>query len=62
MAANHQMRRCGHCGSVNTQAGLDCIQCLACGELTRSDGTTVAPAPKFYAPGVQGLPDAVKEG
>ena len=58
---NHQMRRCAHCGSTLTQAGLDCIQCLACGELTHATGVPIAPTPKFVVEGTPGLPNPAKE-
>ena len=34
-------RRCAHCGSMDTQATVDEIQCLKCGGLTDSHGVAV---------------------
>lgn len=42
---------CAHCGSVETMAGLDEFQCLACGRQTKADGTPVTPDPVFAEPG-----------
>lgn len=34
---------CAHCGSVNTQVGVNRYQCLDCGQLTDFEGNTAEP-------------------
>ena len=39
---------CAHCGSNNTQAGFDAIQCLVCGNRTDAfDGGKLPVEPSF---------------
>lgn len=66
--------RCGHCGSLDVQAGLDTVQCLECGWVTRNDGLAVSSDERFTETihmkhqnagqgedVVEGSPDGVKE-
>jgi hypothetical protein len=41
--------RCGRCGSLDVQAGLDTVQCLRpeCAWITRNDGVMVSPDERF---------------
>ena len=32
--AQHQVRKCGHCNSMDVMVNVHQIQCLACGKLT----------------------------
>lgn len=32
--------RCGHCGAIDVMGGLNTVQCLRCGWITRNDGFT----------------------
>ncbi len=41
------MGRCGNCASIDTQPGLNTVQCLICGCITRTDGVVTEADGRF---------------
>lgn len=41
------LEQCGNCGSIGTMPGLNTVQCLDCGWVTRNDGTCISADERF---------------